>query len=84
MAEQRCYRCGRIKPGSKSMEARLKIQTGGDGWGQAEEFDHHAGYIYSHSKSEDVRVFKEDIWHCRVIGKAPAVLCPRCEEEKPC
>ena len=33
---KRCYKCGRIAPASKSMERRLKAQTGGDGWREAE------------------------------------------------
>lgn len=68
MAELRCYRCGRIKPGSKSMEARLKIQTGGDGWREAE--------IDTRQSVMPAKIPR--------LGTDPATLCPRCKEEKPC
>lgn len=88
---KRCYKCGRIAPESKSMERRLKIQTGGDGWREAEmrteKIAAFIAYEYQtldafHATTDAVTVPADtDVTVTYVVGGTdPDVLCPACKE----
>jgi len=71
---KRCYKCGRIAPESKSVERRLKVQTGEDGWREAEAlFPREPDYSYRTSAPYHGG-------YRRILGTDPAILCPKCQE----
>lgn len=87
----RCYKCGRIKPPSRSVERRLKAFLGGDGWRKAEVCPECEG---SGIEAIDAMTGKTDPClacsrhNCTAgtrgtgkrLGTDPDILCPECEE----
>ena len=77
---KRCYRCGRIAPSSKSMERRLKIQTGEDGWRDAEKrrvcVPRSIAVITGLGFKSVGPMYTDEV----TVGTNPDVLCPACKE----